>query len=168
MSGMPFGIEPGIVIAACSLLFSMLTFEVNRRFGKRARLKEIQRTVQEYQNEMKEATKRKDDKKLKELAARESEMLSLTQEMMALPFRSMVIVIPLFFGALWLVPPNFPGYVLNTPFPLPVPNLGNFSLAWRSVFGPRGAFILWSVVFGMLIETIVSRLEAKARRASKG
>jgi uncharacterized membrane protein (DUF106 family) len=140
---------------------------VNRRFGKRSRLKEIQRIVNDYQKDLKHATERKDEKRIKELQARESEMLSLTQEMLVLPFRSMVVVIPLFFGALWVVQGLAPGYSSTLPFSLPVPDLGRFSLDWRSTFGSRGTFILWSIVFGLAIESIVSRREKKRLAAQK-
>jgi len=160
------GLDSGLAISLSSLVFSCISFFANSKFGKRARLKEIQKIVKDYQDQLKEATKMNNEKKLKELQVRESEVLSLTQEMLVLPFRSMIIVLPLFFGALWLVPPQFPSYTITLPFSIPIPDLAHFSLNWRASFGPRGAFILWAFVFGMLIEMIMSRLE-KAKAAKK-
>lgn len=153
------GLEHGIVVAVAALIFSVVTFVANQTFGKRQRLKEIQKTVNDYQKQMKDATVSKDEKKLKELEAREPEMLKLTQEMVVLPFRSMVIVLPLFFGALWIVEPLLQGFSLTLPFSIPVPDLGLFSLNWRNTFGPRGSFILWTIVFGLVIEQVFSQIE---------
>lgn len=156
-----FGIESGIVLPCIALAFSLLSFEVNRRFGKRKRLKEIQKTVNEYQKQLKEANEKHDEKRIKELQARESEMLGLTQEMLTLPFRSMIIVLPLFFGTVWFINSVAPGYSSTLPFSIPVPDLGSLSIHWRNTFGPRGTFILWSVLFGLMIETIVTQFEKR-------
>ncbi len=148
------------VIGICifSFVFSLISAWVNRKFGNRKRTKEIQKQINDFQKELKEAQAKKDEKKIKKLEAQQKDMLKLAQEMMFLPFKSMIIILPLFFVALYLINMFFPGVVITLPFSLPVPKLPEI-IAWRNVFGSRGTFILFTVVFGLVIEGFITLYE---------
>lgn len=173
------------IIAAVSVLYAAASIYVGNKFGGRKRLKVLQKQMQEYQKEVAKATKENDEKKLKQLQLRDKEMMGAMTEMMWLPWKSAIFILPIFFlligtsGFLGIqfegvIPSLFPGFETILPFeihpgplfagvsfnPLSWPTI-LFNFAAEGVYGSRGFFISCVIVAGLALEFIVSRLENK-------
>lgn len=157
-----------IEIILLALAFSILSFYVNKKFGKRDRLKEIQREVNDYNKKLREATLKKDEEALKKLQQDEPRIMELTKEMLFLPFRSILIMGPIFLIIFSVLPMLFPNYLVKTPIPL----LGSiWPITFRDVFGVKGLFLYSLLLFGIVIELIASYHEKKIlaeKQKSKG
>jgi uncharacterized membrane protein (DUF106 family) len=136
-------------------VFAVFSFYINKKFGKRDRLKQLQKETNEYQKQLREATLKKDDAELKRLQAREQEVMEKTKEMLFLPFRSMIIILPAFFVAYWLLAYFFPNYV-SPVLPVYLPHFYTIwdPAQWRNQFGSRGIFIYSLMLLGIVIEII--------------
>ncbi|MEK6924248.1 MAG: EMC3/TMCO1 family protein [Candidatus Micrarchaeota archaeon] len=175
---MASGIFEHAGIAAISLVYVAVTLFVNKKWGGRDRLKQIQAQMQEYQKEMKKAADSGDDAQLKRLQAREAELTPLMTEMMILPLKSMVLILPLFFifigtnGFLGLqydgiVPAAFAGFQTTLPFNIHAEAVFSWNLLsnipQQSSYGARGFFIVAAIVWGLCLEAVVSKLEKRGQ-----
>lgn len=153
-----FGIDDTLLIILFALLFSLLLVFLQKRFGGRDRIKEIQKQVNEHQKEVLAATKANDKQKLDELMKKQDEVMRLTQEMLWLSLKGMVIVLPIALIVFtYVLPALFPRYVIHLPFPL----LHFPSFELRNYFGARGFFIYVSIFFGLALEAIIPKAEAR-------
>lgn len=165
-------LDAAIAIFLITLVYVSITLFLNKKWGGRDRIKEIQAFMKEYQDEYAAAVKSNDEAALKRLQAREKEVNGMMGEMFILPLRSMVIVLPVFFlfigtnGFLGihftgLVQTYYPYYSIILPFNIHL----NAVLSWSFVgnilnsatYGPRGYFIVCAIFWGMALEAIVSR-----------
>lgn len=144
-----------VIIALISLVLSIVSVTVQRRFAPPARMKELQARLNAFQKEYAEATKTKDEEKLKKLEARSSEMTQLTGQMMKGQMVPMMITLPLFLGVLAVVLPLFKGMTVTLPFVVPKPDLAHWALNWSNVLGPLGWYIYVSLVFSMIIQIAI-------------
>ncbi len=160
-----FGIEDTIAIMLWSLVFSVAAFEAARRLGNRKRQKEIREEVNRFQKEYARAAKEKDEPALKRLKLREKQVTGLMTEMMILPMKSMIIIIPLFFVFITLVQQNFSSFTITLPLGLHVNEILSLRIFSPSTYGPRGFFILASVFWGIIIEIIYSKKFEKSEPA---
>jgi len=141
-----------------SVLFGCISFIVNRKLGNRRRVKEIQKEINDFNAELKKATKEKDEKKIKKVNEREEELSKLMTEMMMLSFKPLVVVLPLFWLAYaWLLPSLFPAdFIVHLDFHLPSSIM--FWNPWKDYLGYRGVFIYCLVLVGFALELIVGKL----------
>lgn len=152
-----------IAIMLIALAAAFFSYYANKKFGKREKVKELQKKVNDYQKELKKAYDEKNEARIKELKEREPEMLKAMQEMMLLPFRSMIIIAPLYLILLAIVlPALFPKYVVTLPFSLPSWYTIWEASSWRNWFGARGFFIWSAIFFGIImIELFWTRVEKR-------
>ncbi|MEM0475279.1 MAG: EMC3/TMCO1 family protein [Candidatus Norongarragalinales archaeon] len=153
-----------IEILLLSIVFAFASYYVSKTLGKRDEVRAIQARFNAHLKEMQDALKRNDEAKLKQLQARDKELNEAMLKTMLLPFRSLIVILPLYF-ILWnyLLPALFPGYVVTLPFALPFRlDVWNAS-AWKTVFGARGFFI-WSTILAgfVVIELGWTKVEARA------
>ncbi len=160
-----------LTLFIAAVAYVAFTVFLNKKLGSRDRLKTLQREINSFQKEMKEASDKKDEKKLKQLSLREKEVTSYMMEMMWLPWKSLVFILPLFFlfigtnGFLGisydgLLKQWYPDFVAVLPFGLHLPEIFSLRVLSPSVYGPRGFFIVCAVFAGILIELGLSRWEA--------
>lgn len=159
---------PGILVLA--LVYVLISFALNQKFGGRMKLKKIQREVQDYQKAVQEATKKNDSAALERLALREKEMAGYMGEMMVLPMKSLVFLLPLFFifigvnlfgfAFAGLVHIFFDPFTIVLPFGLHLNEIFALHILQPSVYGPRGFFIVCSVFIGIIVEAVYSRYES--------
>lgn len=149
-----------MLVALAAAFFS---YYANKKFGKRDKMKELQKKVNDFQKELKKAYDEKNEARIKELREREPEMLKAMQEMMLLPFRSMIIIAPVYLILLAIVlPALFPKYVITLPFSLPGGVAFWEASTWRNWFGARGFFIWSAIFFGIVvIELLWTRVEKR-------
>lgn len=149
----------GIILFA--IAFAFLSYYLNKKIGHKDKVKEIQKSVNDYQKALKDAYARKDESKIKELTAREKEVTDSMKQMMFLPMKSLVIILPLYMVLFyWVLPSLFPNFIVaNMPFSLPS------SIAvwqpWKDWLGARGLFIYSTVFAGLFIELVFTRIEKK-------
>ncbi len=177
------------VIAAVAVLYAGASIYIGNNFGGRKRLKILQKDMQTYQKEVAEATKSNDEKKIKHLQLREKEMMGMMTEMMILPWKSAIFILPIFFlligtsGFLGIhfagtVPPLFPGFEATLPFEIHIGGLlagvSINPLSWINLplnfihsgaYGSRGFFIACVIVAGIVLEAVVSKFENKPATA---
>ncbi len=150
-----------IEIIVFAIAFAFFSYYLNKKIGHRDKVKEIQKSVNDYQKQLKDAYARKDEAKIKELSAREKEVTDSMKQMMFLPMKSMVVILPLYLALFyWVLPALFPNFIVaNMPFSLPS------SLAvwqpWKNWLGARGLFIYATVFAGLFIELVFTRIEKK-------
>ena len=180
------------IIAAVAVGYAAASIVIGNKWGGRKRLKVIQKDMKDYQTEVAAATKANDEKKMKQLQLREKEMTGIMTEMMWLPWKSAIFILPIFFllvgtGGLLgihfqgIIPPAFAGFESQLPFelhisalfsgvsinPLSWPNL-LFNIARPGVYGPKGFFIAMVIIAGIVLEAVVSRIDAmKSPQAKK-
>ncbi len=79
--------------------------------------------------------------------------------MMFLPFKSMIVVLPLFFVFIWLIGGAYPHFTIRLPIALHLNGgeLFGLNILHDSTYGPRGFFILASVLAGSVIEFIAGK-----------
>ncbi len=97
----PFSSYPfHIVILIMSILTGMYSNLIQKYTINHRRLKELQEIMREYQKEYMEATKQKNQFKLKQLEEKKQEIQQLQSEMMSMQFKPMfytfVVTIPIF------------------------------------------------------------------------
>ncbi|MFH0971046.1 MAG: EMC3/TMCO1 family protein [Candidatus Micrarchaeota archaeon] len=158
-----FGLPDWSIIFLAAVLFSLATSFINRKTGVKQKTERIQKEMKDYQNEMNDAVKRDDRKKIEELKAREGQVMKNMQEMMFLPFKNMIFVIPLFFIVIELILRGFPGFLQELPIALHLTGteLMGLNIFHPSTYGPRGFFIISSIFSGMIIEGILGKLKKK-------
>lgn len=147
-----------------AVAFAFVSYALNKTLGKRDEVRASQKRFNDHMKEMQEALKRNDEAKLKELQKKDKELNEEMMKTMFLPFRSMLVILPLYF-VLWnyVLPALFPKYVVTLPFSLPGRmDVWNAS-AWRPTFGARGFFIWSTVLAGLVIvEGLWVKVEAQA------
>jgi len=154
-----FGLDDWMIIFLAASVYAAIALVLNRTVGERKKLQAAQKKMNDFQKEYKEATKTKDQTKLKELEGREKEIMNMTKDMMILPFKAMIFILPTFFIAIWLVGGAFPGFVIKLPVALHVNEILSFNILRDSIYGVRGYFIISAAVVGMILELIWSQVE---------
>lgn len=159
-----------------SLVYVLITVFLNKKYGGRDRIKQIQKEINDYQKELKKATESSDEQAVKRLQAREKEVTGMMSEMMTLPLKSMVIILPIFFvfigteGFLGLHFPGivnyaFPGFITQLPFDLHVNAVFSTNVLSNvpqaSTYGARGFFIVAALFWGLVSEALLSQLEKR-------
>jgi len=154
-----------VEIFLLAFVMSFVSNYLSIRFGGQKRLKEIQKEVNEWQKELKEANDKKDEAKIKKLKEREDEMMKKIQEMAFLPFRTMIVVLPIFLFTLYvLIPAGYPNFIW-TNMPFSVPSSIAFWEPWKNYLGARGMLIYSALVSGLLIQALQPRIEGWIKKA---
>lgn len=150
-----------VEIAIWSILFSLLSFFINYKWGNRQKVKDIQKEVQDYQKAMAAAVKEKNDPKIKELQSKDREMMEKMQEMMLLPLKTMIIILPLFLIVITLVSSTYHGFLIKLPFGLHISEVLSLKILEPSLYGARGFFIVISIFANLILELIYSNTIGK-------
>ncbi|MBU1197523.1 DUF106 domain-containing protein [Candidatus Micrarchaeota archaeon] len=157
---MVLGLEDWIIIFLAAGVFSLIVNFANRILGIRKRTNELQKQVNAYQKEYQEAVKKNDETEMARLKKREPEVMKMMQEMLFLPFKNMIVVIPMFLIVIWMVGSALPNFVIDLPIALHLNGneLLGLNVFQSSTYGSRGFFILSSVISGLVIEGIAGKL----------
>ncbi|MFH1057011.1 MAG: EMC3/TMCO1 family protein [Candidatus Micrarchaeota archaeon] len=146
-----------------SLAFSAVSFYLNKTLGQRDRVKSIQKEFQGYQKELQKAIVDKDEKKLEELKKHDKEMNEKMMQMLWLPWKASIVILPLVWILIsWVLPPLYRGFVILLPFNIHLSAI----LSWTfysnifqtAAYGTTGFFIVCAIFFGLAMEGIASRL----------
>ncbi|VVB67541.1 Uncharacterised protein [Candidatus Norongarragalina meridionalis] len=148
-----------------AFVMSIISNYLSNRFGGQKQLKEIQKDVNEWQKELKEANEKKDEVRVKKLMEREDEMMKKIQAMAFLPFRTMIVVLPVFLFALYVVIPAWYPNFLWANMPFSVPSSIAFWQPWKNYLGGRGMLIYSALVSGLVIQALQPRLEGWIKKA---
>ncbi len=154
-------------IVFLSLVFSTVSTFVNHKIGGRQRVKALQKEVNDFQKKFEKATKEKDEKELQGLKNLEPEIMKKMQEMLFLPLKAMVVILPLFFIFITAVVSFFPAFIISLPIGLHTHELFALQVFNESLYGPRGFFIVASIVFNLFFELIYSNLIEKKGKEVK-
>ncbi len=157
----------GIIFGTAGV-FSLVSSLINHKMGIKKRTKEIQDEIKKFQDEFKKATEKKDDAAIKKLKPREEQVMSQMQEMMLLPWKSMVFVMPLFFiliGEPFLT--QYPGilmeafkdFVIFLPFDLHLNAVFSLQVLREAAYGPKGFFIVSTIFFSLVYAQLEPRVE---------
>lgn len=153
---------PTVIIAIGAIIYSFLLSFLLEKYGERKKLMDIQKEVNETNKAYFEAGKRNDKKRIAELEEKMKRFPGLMKESMILNLKSIIIILPTFTIALWLVKEAFPTFTIALPLDLPVPRLQPDRLfEMKNVFGAYGWFIISSVVFGGIAQFLYSKIRKK-------
>ncbi len=154
-------------IVIFALIFSIVSLAANHKIGGKKRVKELQKEVNDFQKKFEKATKEKDEKELARLKIIEPQVMKNMQEMLLLPLKAMVVILPLFFifiaGVKYLVP----SFSIMLPFGIHPSELLSFKILEQSTYGVHGFFIVCSIVFNLVIEALYSRVIAPEKPNKK-
>ncbi len=155
--------EATLGLMALSVVFAFFSYYLNKTLGKRDEVRATQQKFNDHMKAMQDALKRNDEAKIKELQKRDKELNDAMMQTMFLPFRSLIVILPIYFALYsYILPALFPNFSITLPFSLP----GRMDLwnpsAWRPTFGARGFFI-WSTVFAglLVVELLWTKVEAR-------
>jgi uncharacterized membrane protein (DUF106 family) len=174
-----FGFDPVVEIVGLALVFSLVSAYLNNLFGIRKRMREIQEEFKAYQKELSEATKSRDEAKIKKLSDKSARLNSLMMEMTILPWKSLVFALPLFFlftGDPWLthygglIPLSYRGFSILLPFDLHPAAVYSLQFLHSSVYGPKGFFIVAVLGCGMVVASVEQnweKLSGRFKRSAK-
>jgi len=148
-------------IGLTAICYSLLSRYIQKRIGNRDRVKEIQDEVNRINTKLKSAVGSGNEKKQQEAEAEQEKLADLLKESMMLQFKPLLVSLPMFIGISWALRQVFPTFSIKLAFSIPVviQNLENFP-NWRDTFGPVGWFVIALLVSGILMQVIVSRIEA--------
>ncbi|MBI5177394.1 hypothetical protein HY995_04905 [Candidatus Micrarchaeota archaeon] len=165
-----------LYILLAALAYALFTVTLNKAMGIRDRQKFLQREVNAYQRELGEIAKTNDEKRLEILKTREKDVQGYMFEMMLLPWKSFIFIIPVFFlliGTNGFLGLHFSGllngwfsdFVTTLPIGLHLNEIRSLRILSPSVYGPRGFFIVCVIFAGLLIEAVFSRVEKRLEAA---
>ena len=158
MKKMILGIDGVYFIGALSVVFSITTNLIGRKLGIKKRTSELRKITESYQKDLKAATDKNDSKEIERLKGREPEMMKAMQEMMFLPLKNMVFVVPLFFVVIWFVTSNYHSFAINLPIGIHPSELLSLNVFRESTYGARGYFIFVSIFAGLFIEAALNKV----------
>ncbi|MBI5225065.1 DUF106 domain-containing protein [Candidatus Micrarchaeota archaeon] len=158
-----FGLPDWTIIFASAAVFSVLTAYISRKTGVKQKTEAIQKSIKDFQKEMTDAAKENNQKKIDELKIREPMVMKQMSDMMLLPFKNFIFIIPLFILFTEVIHSQFPTFLQPLPIALHLngQELLGLNVFHESHYGPRGFFILSSIVSGMVIEQIWNRFSKK-------
>jgi uncharacterized membrane protein (DUF106 family) len=148
-------------LVVVAVAFAFVSFFINSKLGERKKTRAIQKEVQAFQKKLMEATKKNDEAELKKLEGEQKEMMGKMQEMLLLPFKPMIVILPLFFIVIALIQTYFAGFLIQLPIALHLNNIFSLQILQSSVYGPRGFFILTAAVIALILEIAYMRIEGK-------
>lgn len=152
-------------ITLTALVYSALSTYATKTLGNRARVAQVQAEMNRINNMMSEAVKKNDEGKKKEAEKEQTRIPSLMKESMILQFKPLIVTLPIFFVASWLLKELFPYFTIKLAFSLPIviQNLDRFP-NWRDTFGVVGWFILALIFSGLLMQFITGKIEAMRKK----
>lgn len=157
------GSEAWAGIAFISFLFAILSFIANKTLGQRDKVKQIQKEVKDFQNEFQKAAKENDTKKLDQLKEREKDINGKMMQMVMLPWKASIVVLPVVWIVIsFVLPALFQGFIIVLPFDIHLHAL----LSWTfyanifqpASYGTTGFFIVCAIFFGLIIEGLASKI----------
>ncbi len=165
-------IDSTIALASIALLFSIVSIVVNHKVGDRKKVKALQKEVNDFQKAFEKATREHDEKELQRLKNIEPETMKKMQEMLLLPFKGLLFILPIFillisgvnmFGL--NIPPLlstwFPTFSITLPIGIHPSELMALKPLEPSTYGSRGFFIFMSIIFNLVFELVYSNLIEK-------
>jgi len=157
-----------VAIIIYAIIVSLIMSELSKRFGGRQRIVEIQRFVNETNKQYFQAGRAGDEKKLAELDEKMKEFPKLMAESFVLQIKNLLIILPIFFIAIWSVKELFPSFLIELPVQLPVPRFReNMLFEMKNTFGAYGWFIISLAVFGGLTQYMLSFIDKRAATAKQ-
>lgn len=90
-------------VTIMAVIYSFAVRELQYRFGNRKETEEFQRKSKELNDQMKEASKRKDQAKIEELMKKQTELLPEMNKIMMGQFKMMIPILIIFFALTWVV-----------------------------------------------------------------
>ncbi len=166
--------EAFIIVTLSAAVYLLLSSFVMKTFGKRDRVMEIQKEMNEMNKEHREALKGGDKERLARAEKNYGRMMPLLTESMMLQFRPLIVLLPILF----IIPPflrgQYPAFQIKLPIPLPVPFpldafINRFPNA-RDVFGAVGWFWIFVVFGGLLLQPLtnfISKLMGKDKKEER-
>lgn len=159
-----------LVIAVLSFIYVGCSLAINQKLGSRTRLKFIQAQVKEYQDEYKKAVEKDDKSMLEKLSVREKEVTGYMGEMMTLPFKALIFILPVFFFFIGftffgfhltgIIQRIYPDFSVVLPIGLHLNEIFSLHIIEPSTYGARGFFVVCGIFAGIILEAIYSRYEA--------
>lgn len=159
--------DPSTTIAILALIFSIVSLAANHKIGGKKRVKELQKEVNDFQKKFEKATKEKDEKELARLKILEPQVMGKMQEMLLLPLKAMVVILPLFFIFIAGVNYFVPSFSIVLPFGIHINEVLSLKVLESSTYGSRGFFIVCSIVFNLLLEALYSKVIAPDKANKK-
>jgi uncharacterized membrane protein (DUF106 family) len=149
----PLPLDIAIIVMLIGIAYAGLVVVLQRKLVNQNRMRELQQKIKLITKEMQEMAKRKED-----ASAKQKELMPLMNESMKSQFKSMFVVLPIFFVLYYVLIPNifsaFNGDVYNFFVPLTYANIF-FVAAFAS-----------GLVLSLAVQ-LLYRKQAKAANAQK-
>jgi len=151
-----------LAITLSTLVFSLVSFYLNRKIGGREKVKAIQKEINDFQKSFEKANKEKDEKELARLKLIEPQVMGKMQEMLFLPLKAMIVILPLFLIFIYLIQQFYPGFTIVLPIGIHVQQLLSLNVIHDTTYGSRGFFIVCSIVFNLIFEMVWTKVLKRA------
>lgn len=151
-----------LAITLSTLVFSLVSFYLNRKIGGREKVKAIQKEINDFQKSFEKANKEKDEKELARLKLIEPQVMGKMQEMLFLPLKAMIVILPLFLIFIYLIQQFYPGFTIVLPIGIHPQQLLSLNVLHDTTYGSRGFFIVCSIVFNLIFEMVWTKILKRA------
>ena len=98
--------------------------------------------------------KERNEAKIKELEAKQKEMMPLMTKVMFNSFKPMIVILPTYIILFWLINMIIPSFAIELGFGIPI-------FHPRTIYGTRGFFVLITLIIGFPLGLVVSHIEKK-------
>ncbi|MBM3229458.1 DUF106 domain-containing protein, partial [Candidatus Parvarchaeota archaeon] len=103
-----------VVIAAVALVYSVISYILQRKIGNYKRIKEIQQHSKDLSEQMKQANASKDEARMKEVLQKQSAMMPMLSEMMMLQLKPLAFILIIFLAFVFVLDSIDPNRQLHT------------------------------------------------------
>ncbi|MFH0712993.1 MAG: EMC3/TMCO1 family protein [Candidatus Micrarchaeota archaeon] len=150
-----------ILLIVVALVFSIISLVANHKIGNRKRVKQLQKEVNDFQKNFEKANKEKDEKEIQRLKVIEPQVMKNMQEMLLLPIKSMIVILPLFFIFIAGIEAYFHGFSSILPIDIHPNSIFALKVFEPAAYGGRGYFIFFTIIFNLVFELVYSNLIEK-------
>ncbi|MBN2127049.1 MAG: DUF106 domain-containing protein [Candidatus Diapherotrites archaeon] len=151
-------IDSGIEIIGITLLLSVASQMLRRKYAHPKEMKIQQDKMKEIGKKQKELMAKTDDKSKKESENLQNEMFQIMGEMNGKLMKNMMVSMVLFLPALFVLRTFYEGIIFGLP--IPIPWFGeNWSIQLYNETNWLGLYALLSLIFGLILNIIINIIE---------
>ncbi|MFH1779962.1 MAG: EMC3/TMCO1 family protein [Candidatus Micrarchaeota archaeon] len=156
------GIDDTTSIIVLTLLITIVNNAILFKYGKRNETQAIQKEINEWNAAIKKAQKEKNEAELNQLLAKNDEMMKKMSGMMMMSFKTLIFTLPLYIILYsFVLPALYPEYTILLPFDIHFNALFALNVFKEATYGARGLFIVAAIPFGIILQSVVSRINKK-------
>lgn len=162
-------IDPVTDLVVAGSAFSLLSWALQRTIGQRAKVKELQKRMQDIQKQVQAAAKARDEHAMKKMEGKEKEMMTIMNQTMMLSFKPLIIILPVFLVFIAYLQGQYTNFLIHLPFGLHVYEILRLPpIIGESAYGVRGFFIVVSIFCNLWLEFMYGQIDQYKQKRAGG